>query len=422
MSIRGQQSAANGYIVFGNTDSTSKLGRAGSGPLTYAGAFSATGNVTGNYILGNGAFLSGVITSVANINNGTSNVTVVSSGGNITVGVGGTGNVAVFATTGEYITGLLSVSGNITGGNISTSGSGGNITGANVISATTLSATANITGGNIIASANISVTGTGGAISGTGNITAGNIITGGVIAGNNNIVINAPGVGEGGQLVLAWGNTANIYGQANRSWNIDVDGSNNFRIFYQDATAGTGVPITITQTSNLVTMVGPLSVNSGSNATAIINGAANAVGNIGSSSTYFNRLFAQATTALYADLAEMYVADAEYDPGTVLELGGSKEVTISLNDSSPCVVGVVSTNPAHLMNSGLTAQHTVAVALVGRVPCKVIGPISKGNMIVSAGNGYGRAETSPAVGTVIGKAVENHPDGPGVIEILIGKM
>jgi hypothetical protein len=74
------------------------------------------------------------------------------------------------------------------------------------------------------------------------------------------------------------------------------------------------------------------------------------------------------------------------------------------------------------MNSGLTAQHTVAVALVGRVPCKVIGPISKGNMIVSAGNGYGRAETSPAVGTVIGKAVENHPDGPGVIEILIGKM
>jgi hypothetical protein len=74
------------------------------------------------------------------------------------------------------------------------------------------------------------------------------------------------------------------------------------------------------------------------------------------------------------------------------------------------------------MNGGLAGTHIVAVALVGRVPCKIVGPISKGNMIVSAGNGRGRAESSPAVGTVIGKAVENHPAGPGVIEILIGKM
>jgi len=79
------------------------------------GLISATGNVTGNYILGNGAFLSGVITSVANINNGTSNVTVVSSGGNITVGVGGTGNVAVFASTGANITGTLNATGNVAG-------------------------------------------------------------------------------------------------------------------------------------------------------------------------------------------------------------------------------------------------------------------------------------------------------------------
>jgi hypothetical protein len=171
-----------------------------------------------------------------------------------------------------------------------------------------------------------------------------------------------------------------------------------------------------------LTVAGTITVNSGAAATAIVNGAGNAVGNIGSSSTYFNQLFAQATTALYADLAEMYTADAQYEPGTVLELGGSQEVTASLNDSSSCVAGVVSTNPAHLMNGGLAGTYTVAVALVGRVPCKIIGPISKGNMIVSAGNGCGRAESSPAVGTVIGKAVENHPAGPGVIEILIGKM
>ena len=76
-------------------------GNISGGNLLTTGLVSATGNVTGNYILGNGALLTGVITSVANINYGNSNVTVVSSGGNITVGVGGTSNVVVWAPTGE---------------------------------------------------------------------------------------------------------------------------------------------------------------------------------------------------------------------------------------------------------------------------------------------------------------------------------
>jgi hypothetical protein len=81
-----------------------------------AGVVSATGNITGNYFLGNGSQLTGIATGASsNISNGTSNVTVVGSGGNVSVGVGGTGNVAVFATTGEYITGLLSATGNVTG-------------------------------------------------------------------------------------------------------------------------------------------------------------------------------------------------------------------------------------------------------------------------------------------------------------------
>jgi hypothetical protein len=81
-----------------------------------------TGNVTANYFLGNGALLTGVITSVANINNGTSNVSVVSSGGNVTVGIGGTGNIAVFSTAGANITGILNVTGNAIVGNILTDG------------------------------------------------------------------------------------------------------------------------------------------------------------------------------------------------------------------------------------------------------------------------------------------------------------
>jgi len=105
-----------------------------------SGVVSATGNITGNYMLGNGAFLTGVITSVANINNGSSNVTVVSSGGNVTVGVGGTGNVAVFSTSGLDVTGRVSATGNITGGNILGNGSG--LTGINAFSNVT------VTGGN----------------------------------------------------------------------------------------------------------------------------------------------------------------------------------------------------------------------------------------------------------------------------------
>jgi hypothetical protein len=146
----------------GNLANLSVTGNATVGNVLTGGLISATGNVTGNYILGNGALLTGVITSVANINNGTSNVTVVSSGGNVTVGVGGTSNIAVFATTGEYITGLLSASGNIIGGNLVTAGLAtisGNITGGNVLTGGLISATANISGGNINTAGQISATG-----------------------------------------------------------------------------------------------------------------------------------------------------------------------------------------------------------------------------------------------------------------------
>ena len=175
-----------------------------------------------------------------------------------------------------------------------------------------------------------------------------------------------------------------------------------------------------TNAANLTT-AGILTVNSGAAATAIVNGAGNAVGNIGSSSTYFNQLFAQATTALYADLAENYVSDADYSPGTVLDFGGNNEVTISTVDSSKRVAGVVSTNPAHLMNAGVTGEHVVTVALVGRVPVKVTGTVRKGDTMVSAGDGRARADADPRVATVIGKALENFDGDEGTIEIVIGK-
>jgi hypothetical protein len=164
-------------------------------------------------------------------------------------------------------------------------------------------------------------------------------------------------------------------------------------------------------------------VNSGAGATAIVNGAGNAVGNIGSSSVYFNRLFAQATTALYADLAENYLGDADYAEGTVLDFGGTQEVTISTVDSSKRVAGVVSTNPAHLMNAGVVGKHVVTVALIGRVPVSITGTVRKGDLMVSAGDGTAKAVTiaSPKVGTIIGKSLEDFDGDKGTIEIVIGK-
>jgi hypothetical protein len=155
--------------------------------------------------------------------------------------------------------------------------------------------------------------------------------------------------------------------------------------------------------------------------TGIINEQADGVGNIGNSTVGFNTVHAKATSAQYADLAEKYEADADYEPGTVVHFGGDKEVSQCDVDHCTKVAGVVSTAPAYRMNDGLEAEHTAMVALQGRVPCKVQGPVAKGDMMVSAGNGKARAEADPKVGAVIGKALEDFNGEEGVIEVVIGK-
>ncbi len=131
-------------------------------------------------------------------------------------------------------------------------------------------------------------------------------------------------------------------------------------------------------------------------------------------------LVGKATQAQYADLAEKYSADADIEPGTVVCFGGDAEVTTCMQDADTRVAGVVSTDPAYLMNS---SADGVAVALMGRVPCKVTGSIAKGDILVSAGNGMARASSpNPAMGSVIGKALEDHEGGEGVIEVVVGRM
>jgi hypothetical protein len=280
------------------------------------------------------------ITVISALINGTSNIGIPTSSGNVTIGSGGTANVLVVTPTDVVVTGNLTVSGNAT--------LSGNILGDRIQNGTTTIDIQSVNG-----NANVTVTGTSnvavfantgvyvsGIVSVTGNITSGNltVATGTVTAGN---IVNANG---------------------------------------------------------------------------------NGVGNIGSSSTYFDTVFAKATSAQYADLAELYSADARYASGTVLSFGGNSEVTLTTDDSDPCVAGVVSTNPSYIMNAGIFCEFPTQVALTGRVPCRVVGTVTKGAMMVSAGNGAARAESTPGMGTVIGKALEAFDGESGIIEIVVGRL
>ena len=233
-----------------------------------------------------------------------------------------------------------------------------------------------------------------------------------------------------GTTSVTLGNSAGYIAQAIRGSNIAVATSSIYTFNipvtgYLNGALGANTPNTgafTSITTGTSTLTGNITLNSSNGVTAIINGGTSGVGNIGATGATFNTVFAKATTAQYADLAECYAGDADYEPGTVVEFGGSSEVTISNTDSSSFVAGVVSTNPAYLMNSAIEADYPIAVALTGRVPTKVIGPITKGQMMVSAGNGRARAESNPIIGSVIGKAVESFGSGEGTIEVVVGRI
>ena len=151
--------------------------------------------------------------------------------------------------------------------------------------------------------------------------------------------------------------------------------------------------------------------------------AANLTYNLGSPTAYWNNIYGTAIQAQYADLAERFEADDVYSPGTVVELGGSAEITAAMEELSENVFGVISTRAAYLMNSGAgTNQTHPPIAVQGRVPVKVIGRIRKGDRLVSAGNGIARAGSRSEITTwnVIGRALEDKlDDGIGEIEAVV---
>ena len=127
--------------------------------------------------------------------------------------------------------------------------------------------------------------------------------------------------------------------------------------------------------------------------------------------------------ATYADLAEYYEGDQDYEPGTVLVFGGDKEVTTTDQINDTRSAGVVTTNPAYVMNAEQTGIR-VCIALAGRVPVKVVGRVKKGDMLTtSATPGYAVRASTPTLGAIIGKALEDKDYGEaGVIQVAVGRV
>lgn len=155
----------------------------------------------------------------------------------------------------------------------------------------------------------------------------------------------------------------------------------------------------------------------------IIPTSANNSQNLGSTTAWWGTYYGVSSQALYADLAENYTSDADYPYGTVVIFGGEKEVTVSTISHDTRVAGVVSENPAYLMNSGITG---IPVAFTGRVLCQVRGPVNKGTVLVSSDiAGVAEAVNSSMYrpGCVIGKSLDTIVDtSVQTIEVVVGRF
>ena len=296
----------------------------------------------------------------------------------------------------------------------------GNLTANNV------TANNNVSGANGIFT-NISVSSTANISSGTANIGTGNVST------LNTQVISAGSQSTTGTLTGVW--TANGAGTANSvagtsMWvtggNLVVTGSGNVGIRTDNYYYANGVAISFAGSYSNSNVASYLPTYNGAilattvTATTLTTGANTTAGTITGN---FSLSAGSRLNATYADLAERFEADSFYDAGTVVELGGDKEITAVQYELSDDVFGVVSSTAAYLMNSAAGDDSThPPVAVGGRVPVKVIGKVRKGQRLVSAGNGIARA-AKPGEATafnIIGRALEHKTtDEIGAVEAFV---
>jgi hypothetical protein len=146
--------------------------------------------------------------------------------------------------------------------------------------------------------------------------------------------------------------------------------------------------------------------------------------NLGSTTKKYANVYGHSIEATFADLAERYATDVPYEVGTVVTFGGEAEITVTSIAGDVSVAGVISTNPAIKLNADAgNSQTHPYVALRGRVPCMLIGPVSKGDLIVTADNEPGYAQSigkNDAGHSVFAKSITTDLSvGKKVIEVVI---
>lgn len=424
-SFTGNTISITGNANVGNIGATNGVF---TGNITVANVFANTANIVANNFVGRLA-------------NGNSNVNIPAANGNVTVSVAGNANIIVATGTGVNVAGTLNATGNANLGNIGTEQiiATGNVTGFTIIS-TVPTSNPPIVVSSTTRVANLNVN--------YANVSDHNVVT----------------LQTTGTWYLPFISAGSASG--NYSLNSNVAYSANFANGSLSATtfvgslSGTALTA-ITVTGNAqpnITSVGTLTslavsgnITAGNvfaNSGVIGGGSGSFVGNVTAANFIGNLVGAILTNNIttgstsnpgtitgnwtltsgsrlqstYADLAEYYCADAHYTAGTVLDFGGEFEVTLAGIESNK-IAGVVSADPAYVMNGMIRCENPVTIALQGRVPCKVRGKVRKGDMMISAGDGYAKTSNSePKMGTVIGKALANFDGEEGMIEVVVGRL
>ena len=408
-----------------------------SGPQVYLSTVPSTSTSTGAVVINGGLGVAGNINAgrlygpyYGTIANGVQpNITQVGTLGNLQIGTGGTLSTPVLQATtigvtdltavgNVYISNLSGLTGLNMSGNLTASailgaiyGAQGNITAVGTLTGLTVSGntaidntlygrgvydngirvvSGTVNGGNLtISNGNVSLTATGPGAVTTGSATAVPIITTDIYGRISSITtaavsstLNLAGTSGTGSIALT-------------SQSLTFAGSNGI------TASASGQTITINSPQNLQTTASP--TFAGITIPSVTKNGTTGTGDIGQTGNRFGTVYATATSALYADLAEKYLTDQEYPVGTVVCVGGDKEVTASVWGDLP--IGAISENPAFTMNSDL--EGGTYIALKGRVPVRVIGTIRKGQRLVASTVPGCATAGVPHSGDVFGIALES---------------
>jgi hypothetical protein len=446
------------------------------GNLNLGGNIVAGGNVTAPYFLGNGALLTGVVTSsgakfttsatppsIPNVNDEWYDTSTdilfqyqnTGAGGNVWID---TNSLALYTiANSNLVTTSVTSYGNIT--------SGHHVPLANItydLGTPTLrwrtgyfSANTIDLGGSTIGVTNNAFVFTSGGIIQTiaaNGVSTANTFTAPTVtytttqqstSTTNGAIVVAGGVGIAGNLNVGGNINLTTAGVAGAGGNILINGAAGaIGQYLQQGTAGvrwatlsaqqifnngSNVTVDVNYVNVSVNGSNVASFNSLGNLTITGNlmPTANVTANIGSITNRFNYVYATASTAVYADLAEIYVSNQPYPPGTVVVFGGEQEVSTTASSHDTRVAGVISTKPAYLMND-MPIEGGVAVALTGRVPCWVLGPVNKGDRLVTSQTSGIAQKLNDQLyqpGCIIGKSLEQLTTSDiKLIEIAVGRF